>query len=118
MSAATRTRPIKVTPMMDGDGYMIARTDDVDAAREAARQWERDRADEDAGPDGLSEWDAQYRDELVACVDRLVPRVGWYRWTPCHESSCYDGGGHSGHLGYADGPGRGVFRGVYLQGPL
>jgi len=94
--------------MMDSDDYMVARTEDVDAAREAARQWVRDDA---------AAWeDAEDVRARVEHIDSLTPRVGWYRWTPCHESSCYDGGGHSGHLGYADGPGRGVFRGVFLQG--
>jgi hypothetical protein len=100
-------KPIKVTPMLDGDGYVVQRTDDVDAAREAARQWERDSGEL---PEDV--------EESIARIDRLTPRVGWYRWTPCNENSCFDGGGHSGHLGYANGPGRGVFRGVYLQGAL
>jgi hypothetical protein len=108
--SATKTRPIKVTQLRDSGDYVVARTDDVDVAREAARQWERDNAES---------WEyAEWVQERVEAVDDLAPRVGWYRWTPCHESSCWDGGGHSGHLGYADGPGRGVFRGVYLQGPL
>jgi hypothetical protein len=103
-------RPIKVTRMAEGDGYMVARTDDVEAARQAAR--EHVRAD---APTWYAPEDVQ---DSVDGVDRLIPRVGWYRWTPCHESSCFDGGGHSGHLGYANGPGRGVFRGVYLQGSM
>lgn len=112
---ARRPAPIKVVRMVEGDGYVVARTDDVETAREAARQWERDRAVEDAGPAGLTKWDEEDRDERVASIDKLRPCVGWYRWTPCNERSCYDGGGHSGHLGYADGPGRGVFRGIYLE---
>lgn len=105
------TKPVKVTAMMDADGYVVQRTDDVDAARQAAREWERKRCEEDGyEPEELA--------EVVGRIDRLTPRVGWYRWTPCNDNSCYDGGGHSGHLGYANGPGRGVFRGVYLQGWL
>jgi hypothetical protein len=104
--------PIKVTRMSDGGGYVVARTEDVDAAREAAREWER-------SPDGRAGdgYDAEELAAVVDRIDRLTPRVGWYRWTPCNENSCYDGGGHSGHLGFAAAPARGVFRGVYLDDP-
>jgi hypothetical protein len=99
--------PITVTRMTEGCEYVVARTDDVAAAVAAAQQWERDNAER---------WeDDEAVEEYVQRIPRLTPRVGWYRWTPCHPSSCFDGDGHSGHLGYADGPGRGVFRGVYLQ---
>lgn len=108
--SATKVRPIKVTRMAEGDGYVVARTDDPAAAVAAAQQWERDNAER---------WEDDEDVELrAAAIPELRQRIGWYRWTPCHESSCFDGGGHSGHLGYANGPGRGVFCGVYLQSPL
>jgi hypothetical protein len=100
-------KPVKVTRMDEGDGYVVARTQDPAAAVTAAQQWERDNAESWDDPEDVEEW--------VRRITGLRPRVGWYRWTPCNERSCYDGGGHSGHLGYADGPARGVFPGVYLQ---
>lgn len=90
--------------MMDSADWMVSRTEDVALARELVYAEMRDE-------DPLAE-ESWHREK----VDALLPRVGWYRWTPCHPSSCFDGGGHSGHLGYAHGPGRGVFRGVYLMG--
>jgi hypothetical protein len=102
---------LKVTPFYEGGEFTVRGTEDVDAAREAVKAWERASWAED--PD---EWRTE--DELkerLERIDSLTPRVGWYRWNPCHESSCYDGGGHSGHLGYCDGPGRGRWRGVYFQ---
>jgi len=47
-----------------------------------------------------------------AQVDFTALEPAWYRWTPCHTSSCYDGGGHSGHLQRVDQPGRSIWRGV------
>jgi len=43
-----------------------------------------------------------------------VIRVGLFRKNPCHPSSCWEGGGHGWHLGYAKRPGPGVFPGVLV----
>jgi hypothetical protein len=90
--------------MMDEDGFVVAGTDDEETARAAVFDWLR--ADDPLMPE---------EDHRERVADHR-PRVGWYRWNPCNKRSCYDGGGHSGHLGYAQGPGRGTFRGVYLRG--
>lgn len=94
----------KVTMMRDSDDWMVSRTEDVAQARELVYAELR-------AVDPLAE-EREHRER----VNALEARVGWYRWTPCHPNSCFDGGGHSGHLGYATGPGRGVFRGVFLTG--
>lgn len=41
----------------------------------------------------------------------------WYRFNPCHPSSCWDpfDAPHAWHLGEANGPGRGNWRGVRLE---
>lgn len=85
--------------MTDSAEVIVRGTDDVEVAREYALELLAEELYEDA----------------AEVVEGLRPRIGWYRWNPCHESSCFDGGGHAGHLGYADGPGRGRWRGVYLQ---
>lgn len=100
----SRSSAPKVTMMMDSADWMVSRTEDVALARELVYAELRN--------DDPLEDEAEHR----AQVERLDARVGWYRWTPCHPSSCYDGGGHSGHLGYTNRPGRGVFRGVFLTG--
>lgn len=41
-------------------------------------------------------------------------RVGWFRWNPCSPNNCWNGGGHTGHLDYKDGSGRGRWQGVYF----
>lgn len=95
---------LHVTPMDEG-GYVVRGTRDPDTAREACRP----HVIEDMGysPD-LDPPDAP--DKALASLG--AGRPGLYRWTPCHPRSCYDGGGHRGHLQYVDRPGRGVWEGV------
>lgn len=100
---------LRVTPMADSYGYMVGGTDDVDAARTAAKETCR----ADLLSDGWAEDDPGLTERLSS-LDRMRARTGLWRWTPCNERSCYDGGGHRGHLAPAEKPGRGVFRGVYL----
>lgn len=97
------SRPLRVRPLLDDGEFVVAGTDDEQAARAAALDYLRD-------DDPLDD-EAEQRERIAA----LRARPGWYRWNPCHESSCYDGGGHGGHLGYAQGAGRGNFPGVYLM---
>lgn len=96
------TLALVVSPLYDGE-FMVRGTGDVDAARAAVLEWLRE-------DDPLM--DAEEHQERV---ESLAPRVGWYRWNPCNERSCFDGGGHSGHLGYVDGPGRGRWQGVLFE---
>ena len=92
---------IVVTPVYEdgGSAYLVRGTQDVDEARSAASAYLAQQ-ESAAGALGL-------------CL--LTARPGLYRWNPCNENSCYDGGGHRRHLGYASRPGRGVFPGVYFS---
>lgn len=85
----------------DDGGCVVGGTSDVDEAREAVRLW----AQAGMGFDTAEEAD-EYTD---GCA---VGRRGWFRWNPCHPNSCWDGGGHCGHLDYRDGPGRGHWQGI------
>lgn len=89
-----------VTIVDSGESYIVRGTDDVLAAKRAVHHWRRKE------------------DPWLSPEDACPPpraRVGWFRWNPCNARSCFDGGGHSGHVGYAQGPGRGNFRGVELS---
>jgi hypothetical protein len=95
-----RQAPVTVWPMEEAGPVIKVET--VDEARDAYRQW---LVREDDTFDGLD-----------ALVDGAEYRAGWYRWTPCSERSCFDGGQHRpGHLQDATGPGRGAWRGVWVN---
>lgn len=90
---------LPVTPLEWNEGYVVrCDPDDVLGAMRAVHAYR------------LHEQD----DEPEYAVVPPLHRVGWFRWNPCHESSCFDGGGHKGHLDYVTGPGRGNWRGVYF----
>lgn len=94
---------LKVTPIEFDGEFIVKGTQDLEVARAAVLDWLR--ADDPLTPE------EEHRER----VDGFTPhRVGWFRWNPCNENSCFDGGGHSGHLGYANGPGRGNWQAVYL----
>lgn len=115
----TTTEP-KVTDMAEG-GYVVRTHGGTEAAREALRRHlgpggEGDGIVDYCGPKQHPDvTDDDRRADIAVYVERLRCREGWYRWNPCHELSCYDGGGHSGHLGYVKGPGRGNWRGVTMD---
>lgn len=98
---------VQVTPVggHDGEfGYVVRGVEDGLAARVAAESYLRSTL--------------EYPDDAVGLVADTADRGHrLWRWNPCHPSSCYDGGGHVGHIGAADAPGHGVFRGVYLERP-
>lgn len=99
---------LKVVSMSEEGGYVVQGTQDVLEARAAAlghRLWGEGH-----------DWDGEGLRWAINHVHGLRARVGLFRWTPCSPRSCYDGGGHRGHLGYAKQRGRGVFEGVYLMG--
>jgi len=92
-----------VVKSMDEGGYAVRGTEDVTEARVAVLRHLM--------------WDGPYADDELDEAIRLALHLATtarrlWRWTPCHPSSCFDGGGHSGHLGYPDRPGPGVWRGV------
>lgn len=91
----TKPREPRLSPMDEG-GWVVSGTLDVDLAQLIAAREITARDLEFSEPPG-------------------VHYVGWMRWNPCHPSSCYDGGGHHGHLEYVDGPGRGNWLGVHLD---
>jgi hypothetical protein len=98
-------------------GVLVRGTDDPRRARTEALRVLMDRHSADLYPtfwqDHPHEWAetalhyARRLRDLTPSADRL------WRWTPCSPVSCYDGGGHLGHLTEAAQPGRGVFRAVY-----
>jgi hypothetical protein len=74
------------------DGWILVRR--ADGERDAGRA-----AYEGALADGYDPDDIP---------DLVLVREGSFRWNPCNEKSCWDGGGHRVHLGYAHGE-RGSF---------
>jgi hypothetical protein len=99
---------LKITRFYEENEVIVSGTADIDVARAEALAGVRADLEEDG-------WDGEELVEQLRQLDDLQPRVGWYRWNPCNERSCYDGGGHKGHLGYCDGPGRGRWQGVYFH---
>jgi hypothetical protein len=99
---------VRVTPFYEDGEFVVSGTTDEAEARAAVLEWLR--TDDEAA---TGEEDEAYRQDRVDGL--VVHRSGWFRWNPCSPRSCYDGGGHSGHLGYSDGPGRGRWQGVYLR---
>jgi hypothetical protein len=92
---------MKTWPMDEG-GIAVKTDGGVEEAKHAYREWLIREGDTFDGLDKV--------------VERAKYREGWYRWTPCHPQSCYEGTQHHpGHIGYADGPGRGVWRGVLVD---
>ena len=86
----------------DGEHVFVRGTDAITKAAPAAGEFADSQLQDDRG------------DEPGRWTFGLV-RSGWFRFNPCHESSCFDGGGHAWHIGYVDGPGRGRFKGVLLE---
>lgn len=95
---------ILATPIDWTDDYVVQGTEDVDKARRAVIL------------DVIVERGYTH-EEAEGYAKSLKSAVAWLRWNPCDERSCYDGGGHRGHLGIAKGPGHGNWRGVYFRGP-
>jgi hypothetical protein len=89
---------IKVWPIDWGDAFLVRGTDDVEAARHAVFEHLHKQGDHTP-------------DEAADRIYRLRPEVGWYRTNPC---ICGDE--HRFDMATADGPGRGTFRGIYLEG--
>jgi hypothetical protein len=97
-----------VTPITDG-GAVVRGTDDVETAREALID-HYEGEDDDYG-DVMTLWGALGR----ALYARVV-RVGWFRWNPCCQNTCWEDFQHRpGHLDYRDGPGRGRWQGVLFE---
>jgi hypothetical protein len=96
------------------EGGAVVKTDGgVEAARAAYAAWL-------AGIAGAPYEDnhSMNLEDIPGHVARMTFREGWYRWTPCNPRSCFDGMQHRpGHLGYATGPGLGVWRGVTVDYP-
>lgn len=78
--------------------YVVRGTDDVALAQAALRDWLMSRE---------HTWESLDADEARERLDRLAPRVGWWRW-----NFCQCGDGHRHDLFPADGSGRGNWRGV------
>lgn len=106
MTTPTRKRPaVKVTPLAE-EGFVV-RAPDVERAKAALAEWLGNNNDQfffSAEKDPAA--------AIAEYMDRHTYRAGWFRWNPCHPSSCYDGGGHCGHLMQVSAPGRGVWLGV------
>lgn len=100
---------LQVAGIIEG-GPVVRGTLDVDAARSALREW---AAAELANIHG--DLAIESEDIPAWAADTPVERVGLFRWNPCAPASCWDGGNHRGHLGYAEKPGRGVWQGVLFQ---
>lgn len=118
-----RTDPVVTVHLMGVDaefGYVVKGTTDVDVASFALIQWRLTHPleeDTEARVYGLTAErmmnDPEWRERCHSIPP--VTRVGWFRWNPCSPRSCYEGGGHKGHLDEADGPGRGNWVGVRLN---
>lgn len=94
------TTALRVWPMNDdGCGYVVRGTTDPLKAKRAVQRFRLNIEAQDT------------RDAV-----RVPPlhRAGLFRWNPCSPRSCFDGGGHCGHLDHSDHPGRGVWPGVYF----
>ena len=87
---------------VDEDGWVVRGTRDVEVARAALA---RHRADDCY----LLVADATGAAALYSATP------GLYRWNPCSPSSCYDGGGHCGHLARAEERVAGVWQGVHFR---
>lgn len=108
MTATTLTPPAVTVWAMEDGGAVVKTDGGVEAAKAAYAEWLERRAD----LPHAAEWSVP-RELIPGYVDRARYEDRWYRWTPCHPSSCYAGVQHRpGHLEYAQGPGRGVWRGV------
>jgi hypothetical protein len=95
-----REPQLKVWPIDDG-GPVVRGTLDVDVARAAVLKHLVDGG--------------QIHPDDVDGYDLVVSRAGMFRWNPCRENNCWDGGGHCGHIAYVDAPGPGVWPGVLFK---
>lgn len=109
-----RARPMKGHLMSEG-GVIVARADNARRARTTALRSLMERAAESEGYRvnlAPEEW-VEYALHYARALRDRVPEIGLWRWTPCSPRSCFDGGGHSGHLCSQTRTGQGVWSGVY-----
>lgn len=94
------TSKVQAYDLSDGSAKWFVRgTEDPEEAIRVVLD-EYPEATEDLIPE-----DADVDYDIVARVER----IGWFRFSPCF---CGD---HGWHLDFSNGPGRGRFRGVYLD---
>jgi hypothetical protein len=109
----SKSTELKAWPIEEG-GVVVRGTIDPDVARPVALARLADEEHiPDSAADDLDDFDTDIVVGLTSFLAGTPRRVGLFRWNPCHESNCYDGGGHMGHIVYVDQPQRGAFPGVY-----
>lgn len=104
--------PIKAHWMSEG-GVIVRGTDDPAKARTPALRVLMDSYVLTAGTGDVDDWISAALHYARQLRDKKPMENRLWRWTPCSPVSCYDGGGHSGHLTDANRPGRGAWAGVY-----
>ena len=98
-------------------GVAVRGTDDPRRARTEALRTLMGRWLDNLYPTYPQEYPDDYLETALHYARRLrdiPPDMGrLFRWAPCSPRSCWDGGGHKGHLIAASRRGPGAWLGVY-----